>query len=426
MPSSMGWPWLIHEPSAGAWQMGSSTTKQPESLMRSSAVFACVTGIAADVAKLGLKVSRDDGGIWKEVRNSEYLPLLARPNHFQNRMQFLKSWLTSKLLTGNSYILLQRDSRGEVVAMHVLDPLRTWPLVADSGSVYYQLRTDALSGIESDTVVVPASEIIHDRADCLWHPLVGVPPLYACAASGSLANQINSASGKFFGNRAMPGGILTAPGAISDATAARLKADFETKFSGENSGKIAVVGDGLKFEAMAMTAEASQLVEQMKMSVEDVARAFHYPLSKLGILPTTAASVESTTMMYYTDCLQQYIEAVELGLDDGLGLTGGLHIELDLDGLIRMDTAAMFDANNKAVGGGWMSPNEARYKANLPPVDGGDTPYLQQQNYSLAALDERDRNDPFGGQVPPEPEPTEDADKMLMDAVRKNAEVIFA
>ncbi len=66
-----------------------------------------------------------------------------------------------------------------------------------------------------------------------------------------------------------------------------------------------------------------------------------------------------------------------------------------------MDTTALFESNNKAIAGGWMSPDEARQKKNMPPVDGGDTPYLQQQNYSLGALAKRDaQDDPFASKAP--------------------------
>jgi phage portal protein BeeE len=57
---------------------------------------------------------------------------------------------------------------------------------------------------------------------------------------------------------------------------------------------------------------------------------------------------------------------------------------------MRMDTAALYKSNSDAVGGGWMKPDEARYRANFEPVPGGSSPYLQQQNYSLEALAKRD------------------------------------
>jgi phage portal protein BeeE len=46
---------------------------------------------------------------------------------------------------------------------------------------------------------------------------------------------------------------------------------------------------------------------------------------------------------------------------------------------------------------GVISPNEARFKENYPPVPGGESPMVQEQNYSLAALAKRDALDnPFG------------------------------
>ena len=119
---------------------------------------------------------------------------------------------------------------------------------------------------------------------------------------------------------------------------------------------------------------------------------------------------------YYSDCLQSHIEHFELAQDEGLGLTEAkegkqLGVELDLDGLLRMDTATLFDTLSKGVGGGFLSPNEARKKIDQKPLKGGHTVYLQQQNFSLEALDQRDRNDPFAKPAPkPEPKPDDDDD----------------
>jgi hypothetical protein len=72
-----------------------------------------------------------------------------------------------------------------------------------------------------------------------------------------------------------------------------------------------------------------------------------------------------------------------------------------------MDTPSLIKACSEAIGGGGMSPNEARRRfLGLGKVKGGDTPYLQQQNYSLAALDKRDsKSDPFASNTPAPPAP---------------------
>src|SRR5690606_19981929 len=223
-----------------------------------------------------------------------------KPNRFQNHIQFKEWWAMSKLTRGNTYALKQRDRRGVVVAQYLLDPGKVTPLVAEDGAIYYQLSADNLTGVSED-VVVPASEIIHDRMNCLFHPLVGVPPLYACGLAAAQGLAIQQQSRQFFGNGARPSGVLTAPGAISQEAADRLKEAWETKFTGSNSGKVAILGDGLKYEPMVMTATDAQMIEQLRMTAEQVCAAYHVPSFKVGIgqMPTYQNG-EMLNQIYYS------------------------------------------------------------------------------------------------------------------------------
>jgi HK97 family phage portal protein len=411
--------WIM-EPFPGAWQRnGSPALDEKDRILQSSAVYACVTGIAADISKMRIKLSRNKSGIWTEVTSGEkWLAVLKKPNHYQNRIKFIEQWIISKLLSGNAYILKKRDEIGAVIALYPLDPQRVEPLVAEDGSIFYRLSSDAIS-LLTDQVIVPASEIIHDSCVSLWHPLLGTSPLSACALSATLGNKIHDTSISLFENRSLPGGVLSSPGVITKEQVDSIKEQFEKNFGGKNVGKIAVLGGDMKFSTIQLTAEATQLIEQLKWTVEDIARAFHYPTFKLGApLPPYAGNVEALIMTYYTDCLQTLVESLELCLDEGLELPADLGTELDLDNLRRMDTAALFDSNNKAITGGWMKPDEARFRVNLPKVTGGDTPYLQQQNYSLAALAKRDaKEDPFssGKQPAADPPPAKQEDFLTQE-----------
>jgi HK97 family phage portal protein len=242
-----GW-YRILESFPGAWQQ--NVEVKFDSVLSNHADFACRTLIASDIAKLRIKlVQKDSDGIWSETTNPAYSPVLRKPNDFQNRIQFMESWVLSKLQRGNAYILKQRDGRGVVKKLYVLDPTLVTPLVSDDGSVFYQLSKDPLASIEQ-SVIVPAREIIHDRFNCFFHPLVGLSPIFAGGLAAVQGLAIQNDSALFFQNGAQPGGILTAPGAISDETADRLKAHWNTNFSGKNAGKVAVLGDGLKYEGM--------------------------------------------------------------------------------------------------------------------------------------------------------------------------------
>jgi len=409
LDSGRSWYPIVREPFTGAWQQNAEI--RCESALSYFAVFACVTLIAADVAKLALRLMlRDDEGVWHETTNPAYSPVLRKPNRYQTTIKFIEQWMTSKLVHGNTYVLKERDARGVVVALYVLDPQKVTPLVAPDGAVYYELKSDDLAGVlkSEGPITVPASEMIHDRMICLFHPLIGVTPLYACGLSALQGLTIQQTSNKFFASGAQPSGILTAPGAIKDETAARLKDYWTTNFSGDNVGRVAVVGDGLKYEPMTVNAVDAQLIEQLRWTAETICACYHVPSFMIGVGPAPPfASVEPMQQQYYSQCIQSLVVSCETSLDEGLGLAGTDYgTEFDIDDLIYMDTQTRTKAASDAIGSGAVSPNEARAKYfGLGKVQGGDTPYMQQQNYSLAALDERDRNSPFATTPAPVPAP---------------------
>lgn len=395
-----GWWPRIREPYTGGWQRNDEWTA--DTVLAYHAVYACVTLISSDIGKLRPRlVVADPNDIWTETTNPAFTPVLLRPNRYQNHIQFKEWYITSKLVRGNTYVLKQRGLRGVVVALYPLDPCRVTVLVSPDGSVFYRLSADNLSGIEPGSIEVPASEIIHDRMNCLWHPLVGVSPLFAAGLAASEGLRIQNNAATFFGNASQPGGVLTAPGAISDATAQRLKEYWEQNFTGANAGAVAVVGDGLKFEPMRTTAADSQMLEQLKWTAEVVCSCFKVPAYKVGVGPSpSATNVEALDQQYYSQCLQILIEQFEACLDEGLGLDASsegkrMGVELDLDGLLRMDTQTQVSTLADGVNRGLMTPNEARKKLNSKPLIGGDTIYLQQQQYSIEALYERDQDQPF-------------------------------
>lgn len=393
-----GWFPLIRESFMGAWQK--NVEVKVDSVLSFHAVFACQTLIASDVAKLRVKlVEQDSAGIWSETKRAAYSPVLRKPNGYQNRIQFFESWVLSKLQSGNAYILKQRDGRGVVTKMYVLDPTRVKPLVAENGEVFYDLNSDHLSELK-DPIIVPAREIIHDRFNCFFHPLVGLSPIFANGLAAMQGLSIQDGSAKFFANGSRPGGVLTAPGSIGGETAARLKAYWDSNFSGANAGKVAVLGDGLKYEQMATKAVDAQLIEQLKWSAEVVCSTYHVPPYKIGIgAQPTYNNVQALNTEYYSQCLQVLIESIELCLDEGLATGEALGTEFDLDNLLRMDSVTQMQVLKESAG--ILSPNEQRAKLDKKPKSGGDSPMLQQQNYSLEALAKRDAQpDPFGKGAP--------------------------
>lgn len=406
-----GWyPYLpyVQEHYGGAWQNNDDWTI--DTVLAFHAVYACIALIAGDIAKLRIGLVKQNDGIWVPARKPQIENVLKNPNHFQNRLQFHFWWTVSKLIWGNAYILKVRNESGNISRLYVLDSSKVTPLVSDSSEIFYQINTDKLNQIPEREVTVPASEIIHDRMNCLFHPLVGVSPLYASGLAASHGLEIEEDSKNFFSNGANPGGLLLAPGNVADSTVQRLKDYWQNNFTGSNRGKIAVLGDNLKYEQLRMTSHDAQMIEQLKWDGEIVCSAFNVPAYKVGIgtMPTHD-NIEALNIDYYTNCLQIRIEEMEALYDYCFALPTNTETRFDIDGLIRMDSEKKIKVAGEGVKNSVYAPNEARQKSNLPPKKGGDSVYMQQQNYSLEALAQRDSTNPLTTQPePPQPsEPTE-------------------
>jgi HK97 family phage portal protein len=417
-----GWVGWIRESFSGAWQRNAEELS-PDECGANFAEWACRTLIASDISKLRVRLVQQKGDVWQETQSPAFSPVLRKPNGFQNRIQFFESWVLSKLQRGNTYALKARDGRGIVTALYVLNPDRVQPLVSEDGQVFYQLSKDNLAGLEEAQVIVPAREIIHDRFNCLYHPLVGIAPVYASALASTLGTNIQRTAARSARNGVRIGGILVAPGKINPEDASRLKETWETRYSGpEGAGRIAVLGDGIKFEKLTMTAEEAQLIEQLKYTAEIVCAAYHVPPYKIGGTMPTYANIQSLNVEYYSQCLQKHIEDIELCLDEGLGIGEGVPVktdkgpvtygtEFDVDNLLRMDSATQITMLKDGVSAAIYAPNEARAKVGLGAVEGGASPLMQVQNYSLAALAKRDsQEDPFAkaGQADGPPQQSQD------------------
>ncbi len=403
-----GWR-TIKEAFTGAWQQ--NVEEKRADLITYPTLYACIYRISSDIGKLPFTLQMaNENGTSKAVDNPAYTPVLSEPNNFQTEAQFREYWLLCKLTQGNTYVLKRRDNRGVVTDLFILDPCRAMPMVSDSGEVFYQLYIDPLNTIPSnypaENLIVPASEIIHDRCMTVHNPLIGIPPLAAAYWPALKNMKILRSATEFFANNAQPGGILTAPAGMSDEDAKAVQDYWTTNFSGQNAGKVAIIGADMKFTPFAMKSIDSQMIEQMRYSDIQICQPFGIPPFKVGIgdLPASLG-VDGVNQLYYQDALQPHIEHMESLLDKGLRISKPLSVQLDLDPLLRMDESKRAEIETKLVGGMIKHPDESRLKFNLPPTPGGDTLWGQQQQYPLGMLANRESWDP---QFQTEPAPTEE------------------
>lgn len=400
----------VREPYAGAWQNGDEIrAHQRKSPLAHSAVYTCINIIASDISKLPLRVKRPRGSSpgMEEHPNHPINRVLRVPNRYQTALQFLLYYFASKLWTGNTYVLLFRDARGVVESMHVIDPSTVTPSITKEGDVWYMVKATNLNGLTEDTYI-PARDILHDRAMTLFHPLIGVSPLYAAAVSANIGNSISANSEQFFANMSRASGVLSAPAEIPPATADRLKREWDGNYSGLGFGKVAVLGSGIEWKPLAINAADAQLIEQLRFTVEDIGRVYRVPSFMLGELAKqTYRNSEQSARMYYQGCLSHHIESAEQCFTSKFEMEGGVRVVFDLAPLFRMESDVRYETHAKALTAGIKSINEVRAEEDLPPVKGGEEPRMQVQYVPISMTPTPGQ--PMPGQpAPGAPEPEDD------------------
>ena len=397
---------FVHEPFSGAWQANKECFG-PYGIF--SAVYACIAIIAGDLAKLPPRVRtmRADGS---KVDNDKHAAALVlnSPNTYQTRVDFWGQFMSSALFTGNTYVFLARDPGNVIRQMHILDPRRVSVMLSEDGSVFYQIGQERLAELLGGNMI-PARDILHHRLLTLNHPLVGLTPLYAAGVSAMTGQTIQQNSYSFFANMSRASGVLTSPGKISQELANRMKTEWDQNFKGGSMGRTAVLGEGMKWEPLTISAADAQLIEQLKWSVEDVARCFRVPSYMLtDASKVSFKNAEQLARNYYSQTLQYHLESIEARIDQAFDLTGSTFCEFDLAAMMRMEFDARMSAYQVGIQSGVLTINEARRLEELAPMKGGDEPLIQTQYRPLSMAGQPMTPPPPPAPSEPPPDPDQD------------------
>lgn len=89
---------------------------------------------------------------------------------------------------------------------------------------------------------------------------------------------------RFYGNDATPSMALMHPGNPSDNALKNIRQSFEKRHRGlSNAHRMAVLEEGISIEKIGMTLQDAQYVATRQFAVEEFARAFRMPISKLAV-----------------------------------------------------------------------------------------------------------------------------------------------
>ena len=370
--------------------MGGSTSGKAvteRSAMQMTAVYSCVRILAEAIAGLPLHVYRynSNGGKEKAIDHSLYLILHDEPNPEMSSFVFRETLMTHLLLWGNAYAQIIRNSKGEVMALYPLMPNKMSVDRDENGQLYYQyLRSTDEVGGKNETVILKPTDVLHIPG-LGFDGLVGYSPIAMAKNAIGLAIATEEYGAKFFANGAAPSGVLEHPGTIKDPQ--RVREAWQSQFGGsQNSGKIAVLEEGMKYTPISISPEQAQFLETRKFQINEIARIFRVPPHMVGDLEKSSFSnIEQQSLEFVKYTLDPWVIRWEQSIMRTL-LTPeekkSYFVKFNLEGLLRGDYQSRMNGYATARQNGWMSANDIRELENLDriPAEAGGDLYLINGN----------------------------------------------
>ena len=343
-----------------------------------SPVFQAIRIISETVASLPLHVYRRTPTGRLRVDEMGVSDLLRfQPNDECTAMQFRESIVAHALSWGNGYAEIERDSFGRPLRLWLLQPNTVVVERDEFGQLQYSYRLPGQRIINLHSM-----DVLH-IAGPGFDGVTGYSVVKMARESIGLGMACEQFGAGLFGSGARPSGMLEHPGRLSDDARGRLRGDWERLHAGiDNAHRVAILEEGMKWTPTSIPPDDAQFLQTRKFQIEEVARWFNIPPSKLRDTGGVSySSLEQENIAFLSETLRPWLIRLEQEFRRKLLLpeSSELYCEHSVEGLLRTDLSARYAAYAVGRNWGWLSVNEIRALENLEPVAGGDV-YLQPLN----------------------------------------------
>lgn len=338
--------------------------------------FTCLKVLSESVGKLSLHLKDNDNN---KILNHEALQKLKfSPNPFMTptpMMTLLETWRNHH---GNAYAYLSYDDRGHLVGIYPFHPqkVRIWidnaKIFSGKEDLYYEYNKDG------KIYLFKKDEILHLKGGLSKDGIVGmsVRETLATTLNGTKASQkyLNNLYDRGLTSKA----ILRYTGDLNKDLQKKMLEAIEEFISTENNPTgILPLPPGMDIVPLDLKLTDSQFFELKKYNALQIAAAFGVKPNHLNDYDKSSYSnSEMQNLTFYIDTLLYiltlYEEEFNLKLLTESERLKGLHFEFNVASILKGDLKTQAECITKYLQSGVYTINEARKKAGLPAIDGGD------------------------------------------------------
>lgn len=377
-----------------------------ETAMRVGAVYTAVKILAETLAMFPLNVYQrtyKNGREGRQIAKDHPLQKLLhsdKTNNKQNCFEYKEMQQARLALRGNAYSYIQMNGKGQI---QQLIPLHPDYIVAEEqeNSIIYSYYS------KKGRIAFAQDEILHIK--CLpIDGIIGMSPIEQMVDMIGTTISMDKHGANSFKNGVKLGGILKYPKSLSPRTMETIRSSWERQYSGSNnSGKTAILEQGIEFEPIAMNNEQAQWLDAMKMKRSEIAGIFRIPPHMMGDLErATFSNIEQMSLEFVQFTMMPWLVRWESAMNAALFTDAEQEeyfIKFNEKALLRGDGLARAQKLQIERMNGIITANEWRALEEYNPIEdeSGDI-YLIPMNMADASEPIDDKSSD-GGQPPRTP-----------------------
>lgn len=306
-----------------------SNTIQPSQAMTNSDIYAVISRISSNIA--AMKIKADD----PNVQN-----VINKPSTILNSFSFWQKCVTQMLLTGNTYVYIQRQNGvpvglTQIPANEVTINILSKAAGDEVDDAIYTITLDAENGRQ---IQVPSRDILHFRclvtgSDAQTNGFTGISPLVSLSQEVTVQDTSRKLAIAALSHAISPSFVLKIPTVqVSEQTKEKFRSNFEKMTSGSNAGRAIVLDSSMDVEPLQINPDVDKLLSNTEFTQNQIAKAFNIPSEYLNGQGNQQSSITEMASLY-VNALSLYINPIlsELRLKFGCDITTDFSSIADVD-----------------------------------------------------------------------------------------------
>lgn len=414
-PLSYPAEWLLDIFNGGRTDSGLRVSEM--TALEVATVFQCVTIIANGIAASPLHVMlRDikDNRVSSSIAydHALYDLLNSEPNPEMTSTTWRRTMQCHKLLWGNAYSEIQRDGANRIQAIWPRNPARTRPVRLNSfmrmegtmypaGTMMYEtfdpMGDSQIMSQDSDNQnygyrrLVLAEDMLHLPGLSLDGRL-GQDVVQLSRQVIGLALATEKYGAKFFGNGAIPQGLLVQPQDMTETQTDTMKRSWMEQHGGENTHRTGVLPPGVTYTKIGATPEEGQMLATRLHQKSEIASVFNVPGHMVGVNGDDAgkSTVEQSSIEFNLFCVGPHIvdwkQELKRKLFPKVGQSAKKYFaHFDTRHLMYPDAASRSTFYGSGKQWGYLTSNDIRELEGMNPVTDGSGDKLWMPNNMVDA-----------------------------------------